>query len=218
MRWGESGPKDDGAARRRLIDAAERCFKRYGVAKTTVEDVAAQASVSRATVYRYFDGRDALILGVLVRESQRFLKRLRSHMEGQATMADALVEGAMFTLENVRRDVNLGMLFTPDTVGLTTHVEGAPEALFAMSEEIMEPLFERSKQTGELRAGMELEGAAEFMLRMIVSLLTMDTAVERSPDESRRFLKDFLLPPLLEAPSAAADGRGSAQSAMTARA
>ncbi len=207
MRWGESGPKDDGAARRRLVDAAERCFKRYGVAKTTVEDVAVQASVSRATVYRYFDGRDALILGVLQRESRRFLKRLRRHMEDQPTMADAIVEGAMFTLDHVRRDANLGMLFTPETVGLTTHVEGAPEALFSMAEEIMQPLFERSEKTGELRAGMDLPDAAEFMLRMIVSLLTVKPPVERSQDEQRGFLRGFLLPPLLEESPSVDSGR-----------
>jgi len=50
-------PNDPDTARDRLLDAAEACFERSGISKTTVEDIAKQASVSRATVYRYFAGR-----------------------------------------------------------------------------------------------------------------------------------------------------------------
>ena len=45
-------PNDPDTARDRLLDAAEACFERSGISNTTVEDIAKQASVSRATVYR----------------------------------------------------------------------------------------------------------------------------------------------------------------------
>lgn len=201
-RWGEQGPKDDEAARRRLIDSAEKCFKRYGVAKTTVEDVAIQANVSRATVYRYFEGRDELVLGVLIREAGRFVKRLRKHIDTQQTYSDAIVEGAVFTLENVRRDTNLGLLFAPEAAGLTTHVEGASEALFAISNEIMLPIFELGKKDNELREGMDLADASEWMLRVIISFLTIEVPPQREGDELRRFLRNFLLPGMVASPRA----------------
>lgn len=77
LRWGENPPADIEAARERLIDAAEECLQRFGITKTTVEDVAATASVSRATVYRYFRDRDELILAVLVRDVDRLLDRVK---------------------------------------------------------------------------------------------------------------------------------------------
>ena len=40
-------------ARELLLDATERCFERYGIAKTTIDDIADEAGVSRGTVYRY---------------------------------------------------------------------------------------------------------------------------------------------------------------------
>ena len=43
-------PVTTDATRERIIDAAEECFGRFGVAKTTVEDIAAAAKLSRATV------------------------------------------------------------------------------------------------------------------------------------------------------------------------
>lgn len=202
-RWGEQGPKDDEAARRRLIDSAEKCFKRYGVAKTTVEDVAIQANVSRATVYRYFEGRDELVLGVLIREAGRFVKQLRKHIDLQETYSDAIIESAVFTLENVRKDPNLGLLFAPEAAGLTTHVEGASEALFAISEEIMLPIFEMGQRDNELREGMNLADASEWMLRVIISFLTVDVPLQREGDDLRLFLRNFLLPGLVAAPTLA---------------
>jgi AcrR family transcriptional regulator len=49
-----AGP--DPALRERLLEAAYECVGRYGLAKTTVEDVVKQSGVSRATVYRVFPG------------------------------------------------------------------------------------------------------------------------------------------------------------------
>ena len=92
LRWGEDVPADVSDARRRLLDAAEECFAHYGVAKTTVEDVAAKAKVSRATVYRYFDGRDDLLLGVLLREAGRFLGRLDKQLDKERDFATAKKE------------------------------------------------------------------------------------------------------------------------------
>ncbi|MBV9252708.1 MAG: helix-turn-helix transcriptional regulator, partial [Actinobacteria bacterium] len=49
----------------RILDATLRCIGRWGVAKTTLEDVAREAGCSRATVYRAVPGgKDGLIEAV----------------------------------------------------------------------------------------------------------------------------------------------------------
>ena len=40
----------------RVLDAAKRCCERWGMAKVTVDDIAAEAGISRATLYRLFPG------------------------------------------------------------------------------------------------------------------------------------------------------------------
>ena len=44
--------------RGRILRAAIQCFGMDGVVRTTVEDIARQASVSRVTFYEFFDNRD----------------------------------------------------------------------------------------------------------------------------------------------------------------
>ena len=59
-----------------LVDAAEAAFARHGL-RATIDDVAREAGVSRATVYRHVRDRDELVLAVFAREADRFLQRLR---------------------------------------------------------------------------------------------------------------------------------------------
>lgn len=63
LRWGAFAAADGRSGRDRLLDAAERCLEVQGLAGTTMEDIARNAGVSRATVYRYFASREAVISG-----------------------------------------------------------------------------------------------------------------------------------------------------------
>jgi AcrR family transcriptional regulator len=114
LRWGDDAPRDSTSAKERLVDAAARCFDRFGVLKTTIEDVAAEAKVSRATVYRYFADRDALILAVLVRETLKIGAVVDQAAVAHPDFSDAIVEAVLATIDAVRADHNLAMLMAPD--------------------------------------------------------------------------------------------------------
>lgn len=211
LRWGTNVPNDSSAARERLINAAEACFRRHGVLKTTVEDVAATAQVSRATVYRYFDGRDSIILAVLLRDAVRFLDRLREKLSGQGDFEAALVTGVLYTVHAVRADENLALLFAPEAAGLTGSVAGASEALFTLTAEFLHPLLDAAQRSGELRRGIDLDEAAEWILRAVFSLLTVAGAGRRDDSDQYRYLQTFLVPALVAEPSAPEPRRTSRQ-------
>lgn len=216
LRWGADAPNSTSAARERLIDAAEACFHRYGVMKTTVEDVAATAKVSRATVYRYFDGRDAIILAVLLREAGRFLERLSDRLSAQPDLETAVVSGVLFTVKAVRTDENLALLFAPEAAGLTGAVAGASEALFDLTAQFLRPLFDAAQQSGELRAGIDLDDAAEWTLRTILSLLTVAGPRQRTEADQYHYLQTFLVPALVDDPKPVEPRRRSRQRARAA--
>ncbi|MDA8274010.1 MAG: TetR/AcrR family transcriptional regulator [Actinomycetota bacterium] len=210
LRWGEEVPSDAEAARARLVNAAEECFRRYGVAKTTVDDVAAAAKVSRATVYRYFGDRDKLVLGVVLRDARRFLNRLGTAIERQDTFERAVVQGVLSTVDAARADESLGLLFAPDTIGITTSIVGASEALFDLASDFMRPLLRDAQRQGLMRTDVQLDEAAEWILRTIISLLTVEGPRRRSPAQQRRFVSTFLVSALV--PAASSDASVSLQS------
>ena len=190
--WRNDTPATLEEARDRLIDAAEACFSRFGVSKTTLEDIAAQAGVSRATVYRYFDGgRDEIILGVVLREAGVFMNALQRRVQRERQLADAIVEGILYTIASVRKNEHLALLFAPEVAGQTTSIAGASTALFELTTDFLRPIFEEARLEGQLREGVVAEDAAEFVLRMILSLLSVDGPRRRSDAKQRQFLHTF---------------------------
>ena len=196
LRWGADAPDDVNEARARLLDAAQRCFEERGMLKTTVEHIARAAKVSRATVYRYFDDRDAIVLGVLLRHTDRYLSRVRGRIERQPDLGAAIVEFVALTARAARRDVSLGMLFTAEDARATGGIiAGASVALFERVTEFFRPIFAR--WAGQVRPGVDVGDASEWILRVLLSLLTVEGPRRRSADAQRAYVERFLLPAIV---------------------
>ncbi|MBI2706360.1 MAG: TetR/AcrR family transcriptional regulator [Actinobacteria bacterium] len=201
LRWGDAAPTDAAAARERLIDAAERCIDRFGLAKTTLEDVAAEASVSRATIYRYFGNRDELMLEVLLRELERsfdvnldaFVQSVRTPSE----LAAAIVDASAYLLATIRNNAKLQLLLRQDGPSVAATVAGASKAFFDAIADDLRPYLEPAQAAGLLRADLDLAEASEWILRSILSLLTVEGPIHRTPDNERRFLASYLTPALV---------------------
>lgn len=58
------------AARQRILDSAYELFSRRGVRAVGIDEVITNASVAKATLYRHFDSKDALVLAFLQQREQ----------------------------------------------------------------------------------------------------------------------------------------------------
>lgn len=65
-------PRSPQAARQaHILDAAEACFVRNGFHRTTMQDLAREAAMSPGNIYRYFDSKEAVVLGLAERDRER---------------------------------------------------------------------------------------------------------------------------------------------------
>jgi AcrR family transcriptional regulator len=86
------------------LDAAATCYLRIGVAKTTAADIAREAGVSRATLYRRYGSHESIFLAVLTRESEAMAVDARAHL-GSLDVTDPaqlILEGMMFAIGQIR--------------------------------------------------------------------------------------------------------------------
>jgi AcrR family transcriptional regulator len=80
-------------AQERALDAAVALVARWGVAKTTLGDVAKTAGMSRATLYRTFPGGKDELFGLLaMREVARFLAVATDACDAAPDLATALAD------------------------------------------------------------------------------------------------------------------------------
>lgn len=81
---------------RRVVDAALTIVGRFGLAKMTLEDVAREAGCSRATLYRRFPGKKALLDVVMASEVRRLEAGLAAALGEVSSLEEALVAVADF--------------------------------------------------------------------------------------------------------------------------
>src|SRR5437667_4779218 len=86
----------------RILDATFHCIGRVGLGRTTVEDVARTAGLSRQTIYRYFPSKDHLILALVMREEEKFIDGVRAAFAAHADLTEAMYEGTLFCLRYAR--------------------------------------------------------------------------------------------------------------------
>lgn len=154
----------------RLLQATFACVARYGIGKTTVEDVAREAGVSRATVYRQFPGgKDQLIRDTIQWESTRFFGELADAIEHAPDFATT-VEEAVFFARNAldQHAVFQKVLETePDTLLPALTVDDS--RLRGLVAGFLRTHLEPEKDT--LAPGVTVEGAADHVARLLMSFM-----------------------------------------------
>jgi AcrR family transcriptional regulator len=158
--------------RDRLLEATYACIARFGLAKTTVEDVAKQSGISRATIYRHFPGgRDELLQATVSWEIGRFFVALGDRVRDAPDLAELLRLGLEFAHQAVLgHEVLRKMLDTePERLLPLLTTESTKSLPFIAS--FLMPYLEREQRRGGLRDGVDLERAADYLARGILSLI-----------------------------------------------
>jgi AcrR family transcriptional regulator len=90
----------------RILDAAEQLLGRLGYQKMTMDDIAAEARVSRRTIYLHFDSKESVALATIDRIVEQLLVRLREHASADAPWDERLrrmlLERVLFRFDSVR--------------------------------------------------------------------------------------------------------------------
>jgi len=72
---------DNDDRRRRILDAASRLLMRYGYDKTTMNDIAHEAGISKGGVYLAFDSKEDLFYDLIMEESLRTVEHMLARIE-----------------------------------------------------------------------------------------------------------------------------------------
>ncbi len=91
----------------KILDAAERCFEQFGIAKTTIKDVANAAGVSPMTIYRKFADRDALFSATSLRLLDRRWAGIAAKLKGTSELDTWLLEALILNWRTMQGEPQL---------------------------------------------------------------------------------------------------------------
>lgn len=210
---GGAGPSSDGRSdggaeasphRVRIIDGTLACLARHGTVKTTVDDVAREAGVSRATVYRVFPGgRDQILSAVVDTEMARLFSALGVRLGTAATLTEALVGGIVEASSRIRNHAALAYLVAHEPEMVLAHLAfDESDRLLTTASRFTAPFLARWMSPAEA------ERVAEWATRIVLSYaIAPSPRTDLSdPVDAERLISTFMIPgieALHEAASAA---------------
>jgi AcrR family transcriptional regulator len=148
------------------MDAVVACVDRRGLAGFALEDVAAEAGVSRATIYRHFQGgRDQLVREAVTREVARFWTDLAVAVEDIDDLESRLVVGMMLATERLQtHDLLQRLLAMEPEEFLPALFESDPLVHLVVRDYLGDLL-----QGAQLAPGVDPTDAADYLSRMLLS-------------------------------------------------
>jgi len=191
--WGDDRAiLDDEEARRRLLDAAGRCIARRGNAQIRMAEVADEAGVSRSTVYRYFPGRDEVLLGLMLMRLDTALDALVRSLRHPDDPVRSLPEMVLVPVESVEGNPLNEALFAAESTAVATALEIGSEPIVELLLRHYEPLLQRWKLAGRLYDDLDPRSLVQWLHTTTLFLLAPSWR-HRSATDKREFVEQFLV-------------------------
>jgi AcrR family transcriptional regulator len=177
----------------RAVAALLSCVARQGLRKTTLDDVAREAGCGRATLYRYFASKQALLAAAGHAEATRIVATLRAAAAGADTLEDAVV--ALLVTAGVELGAHPALRFVADFEPdwLLPHLAFAGgDRFLASAADALAPSLDRF--VGADHAGR----AAEWIARVGLCLLCSPVSPVALDDDAsvRDYAREFIVPAL----------------------
>lgn len=178
----------------RILEAAEQCIRRYGLRRVSMGDVARAAGLSRGSVYNHFQDREALVDAVLERAADRFVAGSETSVRRRRTLAAQVAEAAVF-IRTHQHDPLLTVTAGGEESLLASLLTARIDGLVARWIEFWQPYLADAERRGEVRRGLDRRAAAEWIVRLMLSLVIMPSTVVDldEPDALRQYVQQFVV-------------------------
>ena len=185
-------PRDWLAARRtevaadRILDAAGELFTQQEAATVGMHEIASAAGCSRATLYRYFENREALHTAYVHREAYRLYREMTEQINSVVDPRERLIEGMMASMRNVRESPALASWFATTQRPIGAEMAEQSEVIRALTEAFVISLGPDDPEVVAHRA--------RWLVRVMTSLFLFPG---HNDADERVMLEDFVVPIVL---------------------
>lgn len=168
-------------AAEKILDAAEKLFAEHDPGSVGMNEIARAAGCSRATLYRYFDSRDALYTAYVHRWANTLYHELTGRLAGIDDPAQRLVTGITASLALVRGNPALASWFAETGPPIGAAMAERSDVITAMVTTFLSTLGDDDA----------VQQRARWVVRVMTSMLSFPG---RDADDERTMLTQFVVP------------------------
>lgn len=168
-----------------IVTAAAKRFAYYGFAKVTMDEIAADIGMAKASLYYYFPSKELLFKAVVEREQGQFFSKIHAMMEQHITASGKLKEYVRLRLEYFRELVNLGSITLKKSSEGKEIFKSLIDSFLEKEKKLLETILHEGKRNDEFSFG-SVPQTAELFLHILqgIRLRTINEAPHRL-DEDR---------------------------------
>jgi len=170
----------------RILIAAGELFSKKDAATVGMHEIASAAGCSRATLYRYFENRDALHTAYVHRESYRVYRETTEQISAVVDPRERLIEGILASLRNVRERPALASWFAATQRPIGGEIAEQSQVIESLTKAFLASLGPDDPDLAGQRA--------RWLVRVMTSLLLFPGHNEA---DERSMLEQFVVPAVL---------------------
>jgi len=177
----------------KTVAAAQRCFVRFGLEKTTMEDIAAEAKLSRATIYRYFNSKIEIAEEIGTRGVAGINAAVLAHIEPITDPIERLVESIATSIEFVSQDPYLRNALSGEMSPVMQGLRANSQRIDELTRARYEPLLNAAIESGQLKATLDISEVIDWIMLVAVALIIRNALATFGSDGLRAYLSRYVI-------------------------
>ncbi len=178
-----------------ILASARACFETTGISKTTVEDIAAAAGISRQTVYKYFSSKQDIIDHIGLSEVMKVQSSLRQRMTHHTRFAEKVTE-AVFVSVKVAMENHYVRRMIED-LDVLPGIRSPTDSIYLWLRTQWDAVINAARKSGELAPDLDADQVVPWLSLSQVLLLIKMEHQPLGDSELRHFIRRFVIDPLL---------------------
>ncbi|MBS1507449.1 MAG: TetR/AcrR family transcriptional regulator [Bacteroidetes bacterium] len=147
-----NSPGIDQAKEKIILDAAQKRFGHFGLAKTTMTEIAADVGMSKASLYYYYPDKEHLFLAVIEQEMDEFIKALTAMIGEEEPASKKLKQYTSIRHEYFRRLISLAKLGEHTLSAMKASMDVFKQNLEKQEKELIRRIFQEGIKNGEFES------------------------------------------------------------------
>ncbi len=152
-----------------ILKVAQRLFARFGLAKTTIEDIARQARMGKASIYYYFKSKESIFREVIEKEGGELRRKLQDAVSAAASPQEKLRVYAHTRMQSLKELANYCQAMRDEYFEHYAFIEKARKGFDAFEIDLISKILREGVRQGVFSIS-RVSLAAEAILAAIKGL------------------------------------------------
>jgi len=179
---------NESSSKSEIIRVAKELFQQYGLNKTTIDEIAATARKSKATIYQFFNNKEDIFVEILMEEFRSLNDFVISEVNKQKNSTDELKTYIRTTISEAKKRLLLYSLLKGELKSCLMNHNNIKHDIDLFEKEVAKNIIYNGMQTGEFSKKHEpyLDYIAYYVINFTRGIILQLILYE----ESNTHLKD----------------------------